>query len=48
MKPAAFDLIRAESSEEIVSVLAEYGDDAIILAGGQSLLPIINMRLAKR
>lgn len=47
MKPAAFDYIRADSTEEIVSLLAEYGDDARILAGGQSLIAALNMRLTQ-
>jgi 2-furoyl-CoA dehydrogenase FAD binding subunit len=47
MKPAPFDYIRADSSEEIVQLLAEYGDDARILAGGQSLMAALNMRLAQ-
>jgi 2-furoyl-CoA dehydrogenase FAD binding subunit len=47
MKPAAFDYIRADSAEEAVALLAEYGEDARILAGGQSLMAILNMRLAQ-
>jgi 2-furoyl-CoA dehydrogenase FAD binding subunit len=47
MKPAVFDYIRADSAEEAFALLAEYGDDARILAGGQSLMPILNMRLAQ-
>ena len=47
MKPAKFDYVRADSIDEASSVLAEYGDDARILAGGQSLLPMLNMRLAQ-
>ncbi|UCD67400.1 MAG: FAD binding domain-containing protein [Betaproteobacteria bacterium] len=47
MKPAAFDYIRADSAEEVVQLLAEYGDDARILAGGQSLIAALNMRLAQ-
>jgi len=46
VKPAPFDYVRAESAEEAVALLAEYGDDARILAGGQSLMAILNMRLA--
>ena len=46
MKPAKFDYIRAENADEAVALLAEYGDDARILAGGQSLMPMLNMRLA--
>lgn len=47
MKPAAFDYIRADSADEAVALLAEYGDDARILAGGQSLMAVLNMRLAQ-
>lgn len=47
MKPAPFDYIRAESAEEVVSVLKQYGDDARVLAGGQSLMAILNIRLAQ-
>jgi 2-furoyl-CoA dehydrogenase FAD binding subunit len=46
MKPARFDYVRPESVEEAVSVLAQRGDDAKVLAGGQSLVPLLNMRLA--
>ncbi|MBX9709797.1 MAG: FAD binding domain-containing protein [Xanthobacteraceae bacterium] len=47
MKPAPFDYIRADSVEEILDVLAAEGGDARILAGGQSLMAMLNMRLAK-
>ena len=47
MKPAKFDYIRAKHADEAVALLAEYGDDARILAGGQSLMPMLNMRLAQ-
>jgi 2-furoyl-CoA dehydrogenase FAD binding subunit len=47
MKPARFDYVRAETIEEALDVLAQTGDDARILAGGQSLLPMLNMRLAR-
>jgi len=47
MKPAALDYIRADSSEEACALLAEYGEQGRILAGGQSLLPMLNMRLAQ-
>lgn len=46
MKPAAFDYLRVDSSEEAVSALREHGPEARILAGGQSLMAILNMRLA--
>ena len=47
MKPAVFDYVRVDSADEAVALLAEYGDDASILAGGQSLMPILNMRLSQ-
>ena len=47
MKPAAFDYVRAESLDEALEVLRNEGSDARIIAGGQSLMPILNMRLAK-
>lgn len=46
MKPSAFDYSAPESVEEALRVLADAGGDAKVLAGGQSLLPILNMRLA--
>lgn len=45
MKPAPFEYHRAESVEEIVDILARYGEDCRILAGGQSLVPLLNMRM---
>jgi len=47
MKPAAFDYIRADSTDEVVQLLADHGDDARILAGGQSLMAALNMRLTQ-
>lgn len=46
MKPAPFDYLAAASIEEAVAALAEHGDDGKVLAGGQSLVPLLNMRLA--
>ena len=46
MIPAAFDYARAGSVSEALSMLAEYGDDAKILAGGHSLIPLMKLRLA--
>lgn len=46
MKPASFDYHRPDTIEGAVSLLAELGDDAKILAGGQSLVPMLSMRLA--
>ncbi len=45
MKPPAFDYSRPESLDEAVQLLAESGPDAKVLAGGQSLLPLLSMRL---
>lgn len=47
MKPAAFDYVRAETTAEALDVLAKEGEGARVLAGGQSLLPMLNMRLAR-
>ena len=47
MKPAAFDYIRAQSLGEVLDTLAREGGDARVIAGGQSLMPMLNMRLAK-
>ena len=46
MKAAAFRYVRAQSLEHCLAVLAEYGDEARILAGGQSLLPSLALRLS--
>ena len=46
MKPPPFAYHRPESREEVDRLLAEHGDEAKILAGGQSLIPILNMRLS--
>lgn len=46
MKPAPFRYFAAHSIEEAVQLLAEHGDEARVLAGGQSLVPLMNMRLA--
>lgn len=47
MKPAAFDYVRADSVAHAVQALAAAGDEAKIIAGGQSLLPMMNFRLVK-
>jgi carbon-monoxide dehydrogenase medium subunit len=44
--PVAFDYERATSVDEALALLAEYGDEAKILAGGHSLLPMMKLRLA--
>ena len=45
MIPAQFDYLAPTSVEEALSALTQHGDDAKILAGGQSLLPVLRMRL---
>ena len=47
MKPAPFDYLRADDEEEAVCALAEAGEDAQLLAGGQTLMPMLNMRLVE-
>jgi aerobic carbon-monoxide dehydrogenase medium subunit len=44
--PAACSYVRAESADDAVGLLGEYGDDAKLLAGGHSLLPLMKLRLA--
>ena len=46
MKPPSFEYHRADSIEECLALLAEYGDEAKVLAGGQSLVPLLAMRLS--
>jgi carbon-monoxide dehydrogenase medium subunit len=46
MIPAAFDYARADSVDEAIALLGEHGDDAKLLAGGHSLLPLMKLRLA--
>ena len=46
MKPAPFSYHRPGTREEVDGLLAELGPEAKLLAGGQSLIPILNMRLA--
>jgi len=47
MKPARFDYIRAATVAEAHAALAKDGDDARIVAGGQSLVPMLSMRMAR-
>jgi 2-furoyl-CoA dehydrogenase FAD binding subunit len=47
VKPVAFEYARPESLDEVVALLAEHGDEAKVLAGGQSLVPVLNMRLLR-
>ena len=45
MKPASFDYFKPTTLEEAAALLSKYGEDAKILAGGQSLVPMMNFRL---
>ena len=47
MKPPPFTYKRADSLDHAVELLAEYGEEAKLLAGGQSLVPLLNFRLAR-
>src|SRR5882672_4903874 len=47
MKPAPFKYIAASSLDHALALKAEYGDEARFLAGGQSLIPTMNFRLAR-
>ena len=47
MKPPPFRYVRPESLEETLAVLAAHGEEAKVLAGGCSLVPMLNMRLAR-
>ena len=46
MKPAPFEYLRPKCLDEAIQYLSEYGEVAKILSGGQSLIPLFNMRLA--
>jgi carbon-monoxide dehydrogenase medium subunit len=46
MIPAAFDYLRPSTVEDAITALSEAGDDGKVLAGGQSLLPVLRLRLA--
>jgi carbon-monoxide dehydrogenase medium subunit len=47
MKPAAFEYHAPDTLDEVLALLAEHGADAKVLAGGQSLIPTMNFRLAQ-
>ncbi|MDA8020330.1 MAG: xanthine dehydrogenase family protein subunit M [Thermoanaerobaculia bacterium] len=46
MYPAEFDYVRVETLDQAVSLLAQHGGDAKLLAGGHSLIPMLKLRLA--
>ena len=47
MKPPPFDYVAPRSLDEAVAALAEHGDEAKVMAGGQSLVPLLAFRLAR-
>jgi 2-furoyl-CoA dehydrogenase FAD binding subunit len=47
MKPRPFDYIRPDAVDEALSILAEHGEDARILAGGQTLIAMLNLRVVE-
>ncbi|HEX5586841.1 MAG TPA: xanthine dehydrogenase family protein subunit M [Acidimicrobiia bacterium] len=47
MKPAAFELHAPEAVDDVVALLAEHGDEVKVLAGGQSLVPMLALRLTR-
>lgn len=47
MKAAAFDYVKPRSLDEVLALLQEHGDDARLLAGGQTLMATLNMRLSE-
>ena len=47
MKPARFDHLLPTSLEDALAMLAEHAPDGRVLAGGQSLVPMMNFRLAR-
>ncbi|HEX4953962.1 MAG TPA: xanthine dehydrogenase family protein subunit M [Thermoanaerobaculia bacterium] len=47
MKPPPFDYVAPESVDDVLAALAAHGPEAKVLAGGQSLIPLLNFRLAR-
>jgi aerobic carbon-monoxide dehydrogenase medium subunit len=47
MKPAPFEMHAPEQVEEVLALLAQYGDEGKVLAGGQSLVPMLALRLTR-
>ncbi len=46
MIPAAFDYYRPETMNDVIAILQEHGDDARVMAGGHSLIPMMKLRMA--
>ena len=47
MIPAAFDYHRPNDLDGVISLLQEHGDDARVIAGGHSLIPLMKLRMAE-
>ena len=47
MYPASFEYLRPGGVDEAIEMLRRYGDDAKLLAGGQSLVPMMKLRVAR-
>ena len=47
MKPKPFDYVRPDTVDEAIAILADHGDDARVLAGGQTLLAMLNLRVVE-
>src|SRR5579864_2469226 len=47
MLPGRFDYVRPANIQETLQVLSQYGDDGKLLAGGQSLIPLLKLRFAQ-
>ncbi|MDB5841473.1 MAG: hypothetical protein JWQ23_3425 [Herminiimonas sp.] len=47
MKPASFEYVRPQTLEEALTLLTRHGDEAKVIAGGQSLVPMMNFRVAQ-
>ena len=47
MIPAAFDYYRPKSLDDVIAILTEHGDDARVMAGGHSLIPMMKLRMAE-
>ena len=46
MIPASFDYVEAESADAAIAAMTEHGDEAKLMAGGHSLIPLMKFRLA--